>query len=151
MSRRIAVIADTHTRPEEGDESSPWAVNLLANGRARYVVERVRRMRPDFVVHLGDVVHPVPALPTYGPAAEVALDIMGRLPCPVSYIPGNHDVGDKPFPAMPAARVSEEGVALYRRYFGAPFASFDHGDCHFVLINSPVLNSGLAAEADQPQ
>ena len=26
----FAVSADTHTRPEEGDESSPWAVNLLA-------------------------------------------------------------------------------------------------------------------------
>lgn len=145
----FAVIADTHTRPEEGDESSPWAVNGLANGRARYVVERVRRMQPAFAVHLGDVVHPVPVLPTYGPAAQVALDIMRRLPCPVSYIPGNHDVGDKPFPAMPAARVSDDGVALYRRWFGAPFSSFDHGECHFVLINSPVLNSGLAAEAEQ--
>ena len=40
----FAVIADTHTRPEEGDESSPWEVNLLANGRARYVVEQVRRL-----------------------------------------------------------------------------------------------------------
>lgn len=145
----FAVIADTHTRPAAGDESSPWAVNRLANGRARYVVERVRRMSPAFTIHLGDVVHPVPVLPSYAPAAEAALAIMGRLDGPVSYIPGNHDVGDKPFPAMPAARVSEEGVALYRRYFGAPHASFDHRECHFVLINSPVLNSGLPAEAEQ--
>jgi 3',5'-cyclic AMP phosphodiesterase CpdA len=145
----FAVIADTHTRPEGGDESSPWAVNRLANGRARYVVERVRQMRPAFAIHLGDVVHPVPALPTYEAAAEAALSIMGRLECPVSYLPGNHDVGDKPFPAMPAARVSDPWVARYRALFGAPFSSFDHGGCHFVLINSPVLNSGLEAEAEQ--
>jgi 3',5'-cyclic AMP phosphodiesterase CpdA len=145
----FAVIADTHTRPEAGDDSSPWAVNRLANGRARYVVERVRQMQPAFAVHLGDVVHPVPALPTYEAAAEAALAIMGRLECPVSYLPGNHDVGDKPFAAMPAARVSDPWVARYRALFGAPYSSFDHGGCHFVLINSPVLNSGLEAEAEQ--
>lgn len=123
----FAVIADTHTRPEEGDLSSPWLVNELANDRCRYVT----------------------ALPTYGAAAQAALAMFADLDAEIRYIPGNHDVGDKPFKAMPAAKVTDDGVALYQRYFGAPFSAFDFRDCRFVLINSPVLNSGLASEEDQ--
>jgi len=145
----FAVIADTHTRPEEGDLSSPWQVNALANDRCRYVAALLNHLDPAFVIHLGDVVHPVPALPTYGAAADAALAMFDDLKAEIRYIPGNHDVGDKPFKAMPAAAVSDDGVALYERYFGAPFSAFDHGDCRFVLINSPVLNSGLAGEEAQ--
>ena len=145
----FAVVADTHTRPEEGDLSSPWAVNALANDRCRYVTAWLNHLRPAFVIHLGDVVHPVPVLPTYGAAAEAALAMFDGLDAGIRYIPGNHDVGDKPFKSMPAAVVTDEGMALYERYFGAPFQAFDHGDCRFVLINSPVLNSGLAAEVAQ--
>ena len=146
---RFAVIADTHTRPAEGDQSSPWEVNTLANARARYVVARVNQMRPSFSIHLGDVVHPVPALPTYDAAAEVASDIMGTLEHEYFYIPGNHDVGDKPFPANPAGMVNEQGLAAYQRHFGPLHHSFSHQGCRFILINSPVMNSGLAAEQEQ--
>jgi hypothetical protein len=145
----FAVIADTHTRPEEGDLSSPWQVNELANDRCRYVTALLNHLRPAFVIHLGDVVHPVPALPTYGAAAEAALAMFADLDAEIRYIPGNHDVGDKPFKAMPAAVVTDDGVALYERYFGAPFSAFDFRDCRLVLMNSPVLNSGLASEEDQ--
>jgi 3',5'-cyclic AMP phosphodiesterase CpdA len=145
----FAVIADTHTRPEEGDLSSPWQVNALANDRCRYVTARLNQLRPAFIIHLGDVVHPVPALPTYGGAAQAALAMFDTLDAEIRFIPGNHDVGDKPFKAMPAAAVTDDGVALYERYFGAPFSAFDHEDCRFVLINSPVLNSGLAGEEEQ--
>ena len=145
----FAVIADTHTRPPEGDESSPWAVNALANARARYVVARVNQMRPVVTIHLGDIVHPVPALPTYRGAAEAAIDIMRALEHPYHYIPGNHDVGDKPFPANPAGRVNEAAIAAYEQHFGAPYSSFSHAGCRFILINSPVLNSGLRAEEEQ--
>ena len=75
----FAVIADTHTRPEEGDLSSPWQVNALANDRCRYVTAVLKHLQPAFVIHLGDVVHPVPALPTYGSAAQAALDMFADL------------------------------------------------------------------------
>ena len=45
---RFAVIADTHTRPEEGDLSSPWQVNALANDRCRYVTALLNHLRPAF-------------------------------------------------------------------------------------------------------
>ena len=76
---RFAVVADTHTRPEAGDLSSPWEVNKLANGRCRFVAALVKQMAPAFTIHLGDVVHPVPVLPSYHGAAQAALEIFADL------------------------------------------------------------------------
>ncbi|MEX2450902.1 MAG: metallophosphoesterase [Rhodospirillales bacterium] len=145
----FAVIADTHMRPEEGDESSPWEVNTHANGRARYVAALLNRLDPDFTIHLGDIVHPVPELPTYGPACEAAKAAFVGLNKNIRYIPGNHDVGDKPNDQMPAGQVEEHFVDAYERYFGAGHSSFDHQGCHFTLINAQIINSGFKREALQ--
>lgn len=145
----LAIVADTHMRPEAGDLSSPWEVNKLANGRARYVVEMVNRSRSSFTIHLGDIVHPVPILPSYGPAAEAVLTPFEELKEHVHFIPGNHDVGDKPLAGLAAPCVSEDGIQLYEKYFGSPYASFDFKGCHFVLINAQVINSDLPSEHEQ--
>ena len=44
-------------------------------------------------------------------------------------VPGNHDVGEAP---------TSDSLSLYRYRFGPDNYSFDHGDCHFVVINSSV-------------
>ena len=146
---RYAIITDTHLRPEGGDTSSPWRVNLLANDRARWVVDRTNLADPDFVVHMGDIVHPLPHLPTYGSAAEAALEIFKGFKAPFYCIPGNHDVGDKRNPTMPAYTVDDLGLSLYERWFGSAYRSFDHRGVHFVMINAQALNSGLAQESEQ--
>lgn len=145
----FGIIADTHMRPEQGDESSPWVVNKHANGRARHAIAALEREAPAFVVHLGDVVHPFPSLSTFDDACRAALDAHGAFERPVRYIPGNHDVGDKKNPMMPADAVSEHGQEAYRRWFGADWQAFDHEGCRFVLINAQLVNSGLADEAAQ--
>ena len=142
----FAVIADTHMRPEEGDDSSPFEVNKHANGRARYVVDLLNQLKPEFIIHLGDIVHPVPELPTYGPACEAAKAAFVNLDKDIRYIPGNHDVGDKPNDQMPAGQIEEQFVDQYQRYFGADHSSFDHGDCHFTLIDAQIINSGFKCE-----
>jgi predicted phosphodiesterase len=145
----FAVVADTHMRPEEGDESSPFPVNEMANDRARYVVSLLNDLKPDFIIHLGDIVHPVPVLPTYGAACEAAKAALGRLDAPIRYIPGNHDVGDKPNPQMPAAGISDANMDAYEAEFGETWSSFDKDDCHFTLLNAQLMNSGLAREKAQ--
>jgi len=144
---RYAILSDTHIRPE-GESSSPWKVNLLTNDRARWVVDRINRAEPDLVIHTGDIVHPLPHLPTYGPAAEAALDILGGLEAPCYLLPGNHDVGDKNNPTVPAYIVDEHGLELYGEWFGPLHRSFDHWGVHFVLINALALNSGLPHESE---
>jgi len=145
---RYAVISDTHIRPS-GESSSPWKTNLLTNDRARWVAHTINAHCPDLVIHLGDIVHPVPHLPTYGSASKVAREIMGSLAPPCYFVPGNHDVGDKNNPTVPSYIINDDYINDFHRYHGPTFQSFDHGDIHFVIINSLVLNSGLTQEAEQ--
>ena len=147
----FAIVTDTHIRPPEGDQSSPFPVNELANARARHAVAAIARHAPDFTIHLGDMVHPVPNLPSYGPAADEALSILEPLAEGLRFVPGNHDVGDKPMPATPAAPVDRHSVDIYEKYFGPGHYSFDHGGVHFVVVNSSLVNAGNAYEESQRQ
>tara|TARA_Y100001934_G_scaffold181447_1_gene214690 strand:+ start:2454 stop:4547 length:2094 start_codon:yes stop_codon:yes gene_type:complete len=144
----FALIADSHMNP--GDEnSSPFETNALANSRSRYVIEAVNRLEPDFVIHMGDLVHPVPGHPTFGQVAEDFNKLFESVKSPLHIIPGNHDCGDKKISWMPAVQVNDTFLKTYEEYFGPHYGSFDHKGVHFVLINSPVLNSGLDLEAEQ--
>jgi len=145
----FAVIADTHVNQEEGRASSDFAVNRLSNARNRHVIEALNRARPAFVLHLGDIVHPTPGHPAYGAAANAFFELAGALEAPLHLIPGNHDVGDKPGDWLPVPSVSDEYLALYAKHFGANYHSFAMEDCHFVMIDAQVINSGLAAEQAQ--
>ena len=62
----FVVVADTHVNEAEHTSTSPYETNHLANPRARHVFAEIAAMRPPprFVVHLGDIVHPVPSLPS---------------------------------------------------------------------------------------
>lgn len=145
----FAVVADTHVNPEISQSSSPWEANRLANERARAVANRIELFQPDFVIHLGDMVHPVPNQPGYRRAAQQFYKAFSTLNRPLHLLPGNHDVGDKPTRWSPAAPISAESLATYRTEFGADWHSFDHHDCRFVMINSQLLNSGLPDEPRQ--
>ncbi len=144
-----AVIADTHMNQEENYSSSPYPCNALANARTRYVIAELNRLKPDFVVHLGDIVNPVPELPTYTDAANHFKNLVKALDAPLHLVPGNHDIGDKPVSWMPAGTVTEEHIALYESHFGKHYYSFDHKGLHVVIVNTPLINSGLDAEREQ--
>ena len=143
------MVADTHANQGEDISSSPYACNALANARARHAMAEIDSLEPAFVVHLGDIVNPVPELPTYGAAADNFKQLSKVLRAPLHVVPGNHDVGDKQVSWVPAGAVTEEHLALYERHFGAHYFSFDHNDLHVVIVNAPIINSGLAAEAEQ--
>ena len=145
----FAVIADSHMNAEEARSSSPYPCNRLSNARSRHVIAELNRLAPDFTVHLGDLINPVPALPSYATAAEQFRTLYEGLESPLHLVPGNHDVGDKPASWVPAASVNADYVALYERHFGAQFYAFDHKGCHFVVINAQIINSGLECEAAQ--
>lgn len=146
---RFVVVADTHVNPEDGRTSSPFAVNAKANERAAAVLADVDRWRPAFAVHVGDIVHPVPELPSFEPACERFKALSDAVSVPLYLACGNHDVGDKPVDWMPAGTVTQEHVETYRRIFGPDFHSFDAEGCHFIVIDAQIINSGLPAEAEQ--
>lgn len=147
----FVVVADTHVNEGEDVSSSPYATNRLANARARQVFLDIAAMDPPpkFVVHLGDIVHPVPSLPTFQDAVECFKDIAAPVSVPVHLVPGNHDVGDKHVDWMPAEQVCESFLSSYRQAFGPDYFSFDEGGMRFVIMNSLLLNSGLPDEERQ--
>lgn len=149
MPFRFALVTDTHLTPERDDYPTPWRTIRLANARARFVVAQIRQARPDFVIHLGDKVHPVPTLDSYPEAVAAYRKIFGGLDCPLHTLPGNHDIGDKPRAWMPASVASPETAATYRRHFGPEQSAFSHRGCRFLLVNNPIWNAGSEAERAQ--
>ena len=146
----FGVITDTHINQGEDDCNSPYEANRLANRRMRQVIRELNARDLAFVVNIGDLVHPVPAIPDlYTEAAARFHEGVEDLRHPLYLTPGNHDVGDKPNDWAPAAGVTEEHLALWDEHFGAQYQSFDHEDCHFIIINAQIINSGFTAEAEQ--
>ncbi|MCZ4312187.1 metallophosphoesterase [Comamonadaceae bacterium G21597-S1] len=140
----FAVIADSHLEPE-----SPGMPAPRSNLRNRRVVDWLRTRAPRFVLHLGDIVHPVPQAEPHDATLLLARQLFAGLPCPVLYTPGNHDIGDKNDDTAPAAAVAPQWLDGYGQVFGAPFQVHHAGGCVLLLINSPILGSGLPLEAAQ--
>ena len=146
----FAVITDTHLNEAEDRCSSPFDVNRRANRRMRYVVRTLNQREVGFVINVGDLIHPVPALPErYAKAAGLFHEQVKDLRHPLYLVPGNHDIGDKPNNWAPAAGICDDYLALWDAHFGADFHAFDHEGDRFVVINAQLINSGLDREKAQ--
>ena len=67
QSFSFVVLADSHIRSE--NESNPtYLSDRSANARHAYAVRKIKQIAPAFVIHLGDVVHPIPALASHDAA-----------------------------------------------------------------------------------
>ena len=145
----FAVIADSHFHPPGTPAQAAWASDAVFNERNARVVAALRAARPDFVIHLGDVPHPVPGLQAHEEALDVAQRLYAELDVPFYVVPGNHDIGDKPHPASPAPHADPALSARFIERWGPLWQSFEHKGVQFVLLNTPVINTGLRAELEQ--
>lgn len=146
---RFVVISDTHVTAEWDRSTSPFPSVAKANRRTAAAVARIKSLQPDFVLHLGDMVHPVPGQPGFAPAVGHFKDIWRDLGVPLHLIPGNHDIGDKPSGWLPAPPVSAETQSIYDQTFGPDRQVVEYGGCRFVMIDSSLINSGLPEEEEQ--
>jgi predicted phosphodiesterase len=146
---RFAVIADSHINPSDDDLISPYASHRLTNERMEHTVRTLNALAPAFVMHVGDMVHPVPEAVSYPQAVQRFRRTLEGLSMPLHPVAGNHDIGDKLADYVPAGSIRPEYVEQYRAHFGPDFHSFDVHDCHFVAINTSLINSGLALEQAQ--
>ncbi len=143
----FCLLADTHINsgPELVTEDYLRGVNK----RVEWVIDDIRRLRPSFVIHLGDIIQPVPGSPERARAISVAKRVMSGLTVPTYYLPGNHDIGDKPARWVRAPGVDAGNISAFEEDWGPSFQSFDCEGCHFVLLNSPVMNA--IGSMDSPQ
>ena len=145
-----AVVTDTHVNFGETECNSEFEINKGANGRLRHVVRDLNRRQLAFVIHLGDIVHPVPALPDlYEMAAECFREQVAELNHPLYLVPGNHDIGDKPINWGLGGVACDDYIELWTKNFGANYQAFDHEGCRFIMMDTQIVNSGLPAEAEQ--
>ena len=142
-------MSDTHCNEREDFSASPYPANAEANPRGRYVMARLEEERPDLVVHLGDMINPVPELPTYAASVVEFKKIAAGLSMPLHLVPGNHDIGDKPVGWMPAGTIDSHSIGTYEAAFGKHFYAFRHKGVRFIILNAPLINSGLVQEGEQ--
>lgn len=144
------VIADTHLNQDEMECNSPFEVNQLANVRLRWVIEDLNSRELSHVIHLGDVVHPVPSMgDLYSNSATRFKEQVAPLKHPLFIIPGNHDVGDKPIKWGPAGTVRQSFLDAWEQHFAPHYFKHQHQGMVFIGINAQVLGSNLALEAEQ--
>ncbi len=145
----FAVVGDTHIITKNDVGASPYPVNDLATERSSLAIKKLKLLNPDFIIHIGDMVRPFPSLKSYHPACKKAKTMFSNLGCDLHFIPGNHDIGDKPNSFAPAPIVSDYSLKKYKSEFGNYFYSFDNANCHFILLNSSLMNSHLIEEKNQ--
>ncbi len=148
---RFVVIADTHINQTDDHASSFFKLNRLANERAAVAFAIANRYQPDFVIHLGDIVHPIPSHPDFGQAAENYRTLAAQFACPIYLTPGNHDIGDKPWPLAPVAQIEPSFIKAYEKEFGRQWLCWTHGDCSFFILNTSLFNSELPQESEQKE
>jgi alkaline phosphatase D len=65
-------------------------------------------------------------------------------------VPGNHDIGDNPWPGGPdESFVSRDRLARWRETIGPDRWSGEYGPWTLLAINAQLLGSGLDAEVEE--
>ncbi|GMQ93322.1 MAG: metallophosphoesterase [Acidimicrobiia bacterium] len=145
---RFIVIADSHIRPSN-QEVDAYPSNALLVRRNEYIVDLCNQIDAAFVVHLGDIVHPLPVEDSHAEAIDLAADVYAELQHPIHFVAGNHDVGDKPNALVAVPAVAEENYSAFEDAWGPSFYSFNSDGCHFTIVDTQLLNSGLDREKRQ--
>ena len=112
------------------------------------VSEYIDARRPDLVVNSGDLAFDGP---TNRDDLEFTRELHAALPVACRYLPGNHDIGDNPTELGPAPPqpATEQERQNFLSVFGEDRWRFDAAGWRFIGLNSLVMNTGLASEAEQ--
>lgn len=132
----VVQVSDTHLSATHAYFQDNWDA----------FIEEMERLRPDLVIHTGDVTFNAPDVPQDLIFSRLQLD---RLPCPWLLIPGNHDVGepgDNPRLGQP---INAERMRLWAECYGCDRFSYDLGAWRLVGLNSELMGSGLPEEDEQ--
>jgi len=135
---RLTQISDTHLARR--------MTSLIDNFHR--VSEYIDARRPDLVINSGDLAFDGP---TNRDDLEFARTLHAALPVPCRYLPGNHDIGDNPTRVgpPPSQPVTELDQQAFLSIFGEDRWRFDAAGWCFIGLNSLVMNTGLASEAEQ--
>ena len=140
---RIVQFSDTHISRLGGtpSENTSLLVDFLNE-----------ELRPDLVIHTGDVVILNPDSPD---DRQAAWQLLRQINAPLLVLPGNHDVGESGDDVWMDVSVTNDRVAGFAGTWGADRflrlgdAGTGSQDWAFVGINSERMSSGLPEEDEQ--
>jgi 3',5'-cyclic AMP phosphodiesterase CpdA len=135
---RLTQISDTHLTRR---------LQKLTDNFHR-VCEHIDATRPDLVINSGDLAFDAP---TSADDLAFAKSLHEQIPVRCRYLPGNHDIGDNPTAVGPAPShpATEQHLQNFREVIGEDRWRFDEAGWCFIGLNSLIMNSGLASEAEQ--
>lgn len=113
--------------------SLPYDSHAVAESLIREIA--ALPVKPDFVLHTGDVAAQVQSQDDYG----YIIDVLSRIPYPVHYVPGNHDDPD----GLRRATRGEDAP---------PYYSFEANGVVFACLDSashPAIPHGGGVDAEQ--
>ena len=146
----FVVVSDTHYMLDPGGRSLEFANRRKQAVRREVALRMVAALSPTFVVHNGDMIQEYPDnLERFFSSMEASIEQVRQAGIAPHYVAGNHDIGDKPDPTVPAPHVNREFLDWYHQRFGASWYSFDQANCHFVVLNSQIMNGSLPDVAEQ--
>jgi predicted phosphodiesterase len=135
--RRVIVVSDSHLSPRVAEAASNWAA----------VVRHVDEVRPDLVVHVGDLSLDGQYHPDDLQHARAELD---RLAVPWMAVPGNHDIGDNPVVGDdPGHAVTADRRSRWLEQVGSDYWAAEVGEWRLLGLNAQLVGTGLDAEAEQ--
>jgi 3',5'-cyclic AMP phosphodiesterase CpdA len=133
----VIFVSDTHLSPAAPEAQENWAA----------VVRHIARATPDLAIHLGDLTLDGARNPADLDHARRQLDL---LPVPWMAVPGNHDIGDNPWPGAPEGiAVTEDRRQRWLDVIGADYWSLGLADWTLLAVNAQLAGSGLQSEATQ--
>lgn len=115
------------------------------------LAERINALAPDMVLVTGDLV-------LYDPDSEEDLDFaaeqLKKLKPRYRVIPGNHDIGETPYPGLSAGTHPQKPVTRERRErfvqrFGPDWWKEVQGDWLILGINAQIVGSGMTEDVEQ--
>jgi 3',5'-cyclic AMP phosphodiesterase CpdA len=134
---RVIFVSDTHLSPDAPEAQDNWAA----------VVRHIDAAAPDLVIHLGDLSLDGARNPADIDYARRQLDL---LPVAWHAIPGNHDIGDNPFPGAPESMtVTDARRQRWLDAIGPDYWSLNLPGWVLLAVNAQLAGSGLASEASQ--
>ena len=135
---RLTQISDTHLARR--------LPKLIENFHR--VSEHISAAQPDLVINSGDVAWDGP---TSRDDLDFAKALHTALPVSCRYLPGNHDIGDNPTAVgpIPTQPTTEKNRDAFIAVFGEDRWRFEAAGWCFIGLNSLIMNTGLASEAEQ--
>jgi predicted phosphodiesterase len=94
------------------------------------IVSEVERLKPDFVITVGDHIQGYTDDTTLLKKEwEEYKSLIKPLTMPIYFTPGNHDI------------TSDTALPFYKRYIGEPYYSFDYQGIHFIVLDNSRYDS----------